>query len=75
MDPLLNLKNIDNLKVILGFSLPFCPTVRNFSSQYLQAHNDLKASTDQRGAADALEGRAALQRDLGRLRGAAKRLR
>ena len=54
--------------------MPFPPTVKNFSSQYLQAHNDLRAWTHQRGATDVLEGRAALQRDLSRLRGAAKRL-
>lgn len=54
--------------------MPFPAAVKNFSSQYLQAHNALKAWIHQRGAADLQESRAALQRDLRRLRGVTKRL-
>lgn len=54
--------------------MSFPAAVKNFFSQYLQAHNALKAWIYQRGEADLQESRAALQRDLRRLRGGTKRL-
>lgn len=60
------------MKVIfVGFFLPFPAAVKIFFSQYLQAHNALKAWIYQRGEADP---QAVLQRDFRRLRGVTKRL-